>query len=249
MRIRLMGASWCLSLQKASSQVWRWTIPTLSIVSGTQTETLINAGVSSGQFKMLSDKKNYEFLRMVFGTGSLKIGSVKIPYLTMLFVLLAILFIIITEKTKYGKSIYAVGSNEKAARLTGINTTWIKMSCFIVTGLLLGIAGVMQACKMSNVNPASSGISYEMYAIASIVLGGVNMAGGKGKILGVIFGAMSYCTVNTIIAVSGLPITLQDAFQGIVLIVVIFVQSVTPIIKEQINQSKKRKENKSRIGA
>ena len=160
------------------------------------------AGISSGQFKLLTTFKSYDFIRMQFGSGSLNLFGFKIPYITMLFVLITILFIVITQKTKYGKSVYAVGSNEKAARLTGINVTNVKMSVFIITGVLVGVAGIMQACKMSNVNPASSGQSYEMYAIASVVLGGVAMSGGRGKLLGVLFGAMSYCTVNTIIAIS-----------------------------------------------
>ena len=201
------------------------------------------AGIAAGQFKLLNTFDSYELVRMQFGSGSLKLLGFKIPYITILFVLITILFIILTQNTKYGKSVYAVGSNEKAARLTGINVTGVKMSVFILTGLLVGVAGVMQACKMSNVNPASSGQSYEMYAIASVVLGGVSMSGGRGKLLGVLFGAMSYCTVNTIIAISGLPITLQDTFQGIVLIVVILIQTVSPIIKEKIDHYRKRKLN------
>lgn len=204
------------------------------------------AGISSGQFKLLNEFDSYEFIRMQFGSGSLNLFGFKIPYITMLFVLLTIVFIIITQKTKFGKSVYAVGSNEKAARLTGINVTGVKISAFVITGLLVGVAGVMQACKMSNVNPASSGQSYEMYAIASVVLGGVSMSGGRGKLLGVFFGAMSYCTVNTIIAISGLPITMQDTFQGIVLIAVIFIQTVSPIIKEKIDHYRKRKLNEHR---
>ena len=203
------------------------------------------AGISSGQFKLLNEFSSYEFIRMQFGSGSLDIFGFKLPYITILFVLLTVLFIILTQKTKYGKSVYAVGSNEKAARLTGINVTWVKISAFVITGVLVGVAGIMQACKMSNVNPASSGQSYEMYAIASVVLGGVSMSGGRGKLLGVFFGAMSYCTVNTIIAISGLPITMQDAFQGVVLIVVIFIQTVSPIIKEKFEQHRKRKLNES----
>ena len=201
------------------------------------------AGISSGQFKLLNEFSSYEAIRLKFGSGSLNLFGFKLPYITILFVVLTIIFIIITQKTKYGKSVYAVGSNEKAARLTGINVTWVKMSVFILTGVLVGIAGVMQACKMSNVNPASSGQSYEMYAIASVVLGGVSMSGGRGRLLGVFFGAMSYCTVNTIIAISGLPITMQDTFQGIVLIVVIFIQTVSPIIKEKFEHYQKRRLN------
>ena len=204
------------------------------------------AGISSGQFKLLNTFDSYELIRMQFGSGSLDLFGFKIPYITILFVLLTVLFIVLTQKTKYGKSVYAVGSNEKAARLTGINVTRVKISVFVITGLLVGVAGIMQACKMSNVNPASSGQSYEMYAIASVVLGGVSMSGGRGKLLGVFFGAMSYCTVNTIIAISGLPITMQDTFQGIVLIAVIFIQTVSPIIKEKIEHYQKRKHNQLR---
>ena len=215
----------------------------LSFVNAKLGDFSTKAGISSGQFKLLTTFKSYDFIRMQFGSGSLNLFGFKIPYITMLFVLITILFIVITQKTKYGKSVYAVGSNEKAARLTGINVTNVKMSVFIITGVLVGVAGIMQACKMSNVNPASSGQSYEMYAIASVVLGGVAMSGGRGKLLGVLFGAMSYCTVNTIIAISGLPITMQDAFQGVVLITVILIQAVSPIIKEKLDQAKKRKAN------
>ena len=90
---------------------------------------------------------------------------------------MVIIFVIIANRTKYGKSVYAVGSNEKSARLAGINTTWVKVSVFILTGLMVGVASVIQACKIGNVTPASSGQSYEMYAIAAVVLAGINMAG------------------------------------------------------------------------
>ena len=83
----------------------------------------------------------------------------------------------------------------------------MKISVFILTGLCVGVASLLQACKISNVTPASSGVSYEMYAIASVVLAGINMAGGKGKLLGVIFGALSYTTINFIIvSIPGLSV-------------------------------------------
>lgn len=198
-------------------------------------------GSSSSQFALISDMPTYDFLRMKFGTGSLRLGDIKIPYISFLFVALTILFIFIMAKTKYGKSIYAVGSNEKTARLTGINVEGVKVSVFAVTGVLVGIASFIQACKIGNVTPASSGTSYEMYAIAAVVLGGVNMAGGKGKILGVFFGALSYTTINFIIvSIPSLSPDIQDTFQGIVLIAVIFIQTVGPVIKEKFKALRKR---------
>ena len=198
-------------------------------------------GSSSSQFSMISDMPTYEFLRMQFGTGTLRIGSIMIPYISFLFVAITLFFIFLMSNTKYGKSIYAVGSNEKTARLTGINVEGVKLSVFVVTGLLVGISSFIQACKIGNVTPASSGISYEMYAIVALVLGGVNMAGGKGKILGVFFGALSYTTINFIIvSIPALSPDIQDTFQGLVLIAVIFIQTAGPIIKEKFRSMRKR---------
>lgn len=200
------------------------------------------SGSSSSQFAMLSDNSNYEFLRMKFGTGKLALGNFSLPYIFFVFLLVAIIFIVMSKNTKYGKTIYAVGSNEKSARLAGINVTWVKVSVFILTGICVGIASLMQACKIGNVTPASSGVSYEMYAIAAVVLAGINMAGGKGNMIGVIFGALSYTTINFIIvSIPGLSVDIQDTFQGLVLIVVILIQTVGPVIKENIQRAKKRR--------
>ena len=184
------------------------------------------SGSSSSQFAMLSDNSNYEFLRMKFGTGKLTLGSFSIPYITFVFVLMVI----------------AVGSNEKSARLAGINTTWVKVSVFIITGLMVGVASIIQACKIGNVTPASSGQSYEMYAIAAVVLAGVNMAGGRGKVFGVLFGALSYTTINFIIvSIPSLSVDIQDTFQGLVLIIVILIQTIGPVIKESLQRARKRR--------
>ncbi len=212
---------------------------TLSVVRKIDPEI---SGSSSSQFAMISKKEHYQFLRMQFGTGKLKFGTFSIPYIFFVFLIVAIILIIISRNTKYGKSVYAVGSNEKSARLAGINVTWIKISVFVLTGLLVGVAAILQACKIGNVTPASSGQSYEMYAIAAVVLAGISMAGGKGNMLGVIFGALSYTTINFIIvSIPGLSVDIQDTFQGLVLIIVILIQTAGPAIKDSIQRSKKRK--------
>lgn len=198
-------------------------------------------GSSSSQFSMLSSNSNYDFLRLQFGTGNLDIGPVKIPYITFIFVAMLIIFIIMTKSTKFGKRVYAVGSNEKASKLSGINVTFIKISVFVITGLMVGVASFIQSCKIGNVTPASSGTSYEMYAIAAVVLGGINMAGGRGDILGVMFGALSYTTINFIIvSIPALSVDIQNTFQGLVLIIVIFIQTIGPVIKDTLKGLKKK---------
>ncbi|MDL2235131.1 ABC transporter permease [Christensenellaceae bacterium OttesenSCG-928-L17] len=200
-------------------------------------------GSGSSQFAMISDHPSYEFLRMKFGTGSLDLG-IKLPYITFLFVALLIAMIIISKNTKYGKSVYAVGSNEKTTHLVGVNVQWVKVSVFVLTGIMVGFASFVQACKIGNVTPASSGKSYEMYAIASVVLGGVSMAGGRGNLLGVFFGALSYTTINFIIvSIPALSPDIQDTFQGLVLIAVIFIQTVGPVIKERFLTMRRRRQS------
>ncbi len=213
---------------------------TLSVVRAVDSEM---SGSTSSQFAMLRTNSRYNFLRMQFGTGKLQIGSFSIPYITFVFILMVALFIVITRKTKYGKSVYAVGSNEKSAHLSGINTTFVKVSVFVITGLMVGVASILQACKLGNVTPASSGQSYEMYAIAAIVLGGISMAGGRGNLLGVFFGALSYTTINFIIvSIPSLSVDIQDTFQGLVLIIVILVQTASPIIRDSIQRAKRLRE-------
>ena len=199
-------------------------------------------GSNSSQFAMIRTNSKYNFLRMQFGTGKLEIGGFSIPYITFVFLLMVILFVVISKKTKYGKSVYAVGSNEKSAHLAGINTTFVKISVFVITGFLVGVASFLQACKIGNITPASSGQSYEMYAIAAVVLGGINMAGGRGKMLGVLFGALSYTTINFIIvSIPSLSVDIQDTFQGLVLIIVILIQTAGPVIKESLQTAKRRR--------
>lgn len=199
-------------------------------------------GSNSSQFAMIRTNSKYNFLRMQFGTGKLEIGGFSIPYITFVFLLMVILFVVISKKTKYGKSVYAVGSNEKSAHLAGINTTFVKISVFVITGFLVGVASFLQACKIGNITPASSRQSYEMYAIAAVVLGGINMAGGRGKMLGVLFGALSYTTINFIIvSIPSLSVDIQDTFQGLVLIIVILIQTAGPVIKESIQTARRRR--------
>ena len=204
---------------------------TLSVV---RTMDSAITGSNSSQFAMLRTNSKYNFLRMQFGTGKLQIGGFSIPYITFVFLLMVVLFVIISG--------YAVGSNEKSAHLSGINTTFVKVSVFVITGLLVGVASFLQACKIGNITPASSGQSYEMYAIAAVVLGGISMSGGRGKLLGVLFGALSYTTINFIIvSIPSLSVDIQDTFQGLVLIIVILIQTAGPVIKESIQTAKRRR--------
>ena len=89
-------------------------------------------------------------------------------------------------------------------------------------------------------DPATTGKSYEMYAIASVVLGGISMSGGRGKCLGILFGAMSYTVIDKIIVALKMDSLINDAIKGVILILVILVQIVGPQIKQKLEEGKNK---------
>ena len=139
--------------------------------------------------------------------------------------------------TKYGKKVYAVGSNMKGAQMAGINTAAVKISVFVIAGVLVGIGAFLWIAMNASADPATTGNSYEMYAIAAAVLGGISMSGGKGKCLGILFGAMSYTIIDKIIVSLKMDSLINNAIKGIILLIVIMVQIVGPQIKQKFKKA------------
>lgn len=157
-----------------------------------------------------------------FGNGNF----LTISYLAIVCLLVAILLIYVTTSTKYGKRVYAVGSNPKAARLAGVNVTWIRISVFILCGVCTGLATFLKIAKDTSFDPATSGKNYELYSIAAVVIGGISMSGGKGNILGIIFGTMSFTLIDKIITALGMNALLNDTVKGVILLLAVGLQMV-----------------------
>ena len=150
-------------------------------------------------------------------------GSVSM--ITVYWIILAVVMAIFAAKTAKGRHIYAVGSNEKAAKLSGINTNKVKISAYVICGLLVGAAAVIEAARLGSMNSASSGLSYEMDAIAAVVIGGTSMSGGKGKILGTVFGTLTLGVINNMMNLLGVPTFLVSAIKGIIIVVAVLLQT------------------------
>lgn len=203
----------------------------------------VNLTGSSYKYQFSTAYESAKILKYI-GTGKINVGSFAIPIVAIIFIFFVLLMIFVTKCTKYGKQVYAVGSNEKSARLAGVNVDWIKVSVFIISGVASGIAGLLLLWKNTSITPGSTADSYEMYAIAAVVLGGISMVGGRGKILGVLFGALSYATIDKIISASGLDVYIQAAAQGFVLIFVVLIQTTAPIIKDRIQTYQRNARNR-----
>lgn len=170
-----------------------------------------------------------------YGFGQAKLFA--IPMVGFIFILITILAVFISTSTKFGKSVFALGSNEKAAKLAGINVEWIRVLVFVITGILAGISTTLWLAMNGSVDPATLGKSNEMYAIAAVVIGGISMSGGKGKLLGVTFGAMSYTIIDKIIASLGYDALINDTIKGSILLIAVFIQIVIPAIRSKVKKT------------
>lgn len=186
-------------------------------------------GGGSSVYRMARETSSYQPM-YDFGNGRLA----TIPIVGIILILLTILFVYITTSTKYGKKIYAVGSNAKGAQMSGINVSAMKVSVFTIAGILVGVSAFLWIAMNASADPATTGNSYEMYAIAAVVLGGISMSGGKGRCIGILFGAMSYDSIDKIIVALKMDSLINDAIKGIILILVIMIQLVGPQIKARI---------------
>ncbi|MDP0927149.1 ABC transporter permease [Paracoccus onubensis] len=132
------------------------------------------------------------------------IGAGMMP--VVIFVFLAILFYLILKYTVYGKHTYAIGSNEAAARMSGINVARHKVLVYTIAGLLAGIAAIVLSAKNLTAQ-AGMGVMYELDAIAMAVIGGISLAGGRGTILGTVLGALIFGVI-----ISGFTFLRLDAY-------------------------------------
>ena len=187
-------------------------------------------GGGSSVYRMINSKASYQSF---YGFGNGKLATV--PIVGIVLIVVVIVFTYVTTSTKFGKKVYAIGSNEKGASMNGINVNLMKMVVFIITGCLVGVSAFLWIAMNASSDPATTGKSNEMYAIASAVLGGISMSGGKGKVLGILFGAMSYTVIDKIIVALKMDSLINDAIKGIILLLVILIQLAGPKLREKLS--------------
>lgn len=195
------------------------------------------SGGSNSLFKLLNTNDQW---KAFFNFGNSKLF--EIPTTGIFLIALTLIIVYMTTSTKFGKQLYAVGSNEKAARLSGINVDNTRIAVFVITGILTGISAFLWIAMNASVDPATTGNSNEMYAIAAVVLGGISMAGGRGKCIGILFGVLSYTIIDKIIVALKMNTLIQDGVKGAILIVVIIIQTMSPVIREHIAARRMRRQ-------
>jgi len=147
-----------------------------------------------------------------------------IPNLALIFAVMTVIIALLMAKTKFGRYVYAVGSNEQAARLAGINVDQIKTLAFTITGLLTGIAAFLLTSRLTSITAPNAGQSFELDAIAAVAIGGIAMTGGRGVIAGSFFGAIMLQMIEGILIAAKIPPFLNGLVKGVIIIFTVLLQ-------------------------
>ena len=159
------------------------------------------------------------FLRI----ANLKIGSFYIMPILYWLAIAAVLYVV-SKRTTFGRHVFAVGSNIRTARLSGINVNKVKRRIYMLTGMLVAIAAIIQVSRIGSMDYASAGSGYEMDAIAAVIVGGTSMSGGKGSIVGTVLGMLIIGVMNNLLTLFGVPPFLREACKGVIVIVAVLLQ-------------------------
>ncbi len=140
-----------------------------------------------------------------------------LPNVLMVMAALIVLFTFVTTRTVIGRRIYAVGGNEKAAKLSGVKTERLVFLTFANMGMLAALAGLIFAARLNTATP-KAGLGFELDVIAAVFIGGASMQGGVGKITGAVIGGFLMGVMNNGMSILGIGIDYQQVIKGLVLL-------------------------------
>ena len=146
------------------------------------------------------------------------------PMTILYWLVLAVIFYLVMKNTAFGRHVYAVGSNARTTRLSGINTDRVKRWVYAINGLVVAVAAVSQLSRLGGMDVASAGSGYELDAIAAVVVGGTAMSGGRGSIIGTVLGVLIIGIMNNLLILLGVDSFLTDAFKGAIVVAAVLMQ-------------------------
>jgi putative multiple sugar transport system permease protein len=154
---------------------------------------------------------------------SLLLSAYKgLPDVLVVMAVLIVFYDFVTMRTIVGRRIYALGGNEKAARLSGIKTSRLAFYTFVNMGVLAALAGLVFAARLNTATP-KAGLGFELDVIAACFIGGASASGGVGKVFGAVIGALIMGVMNNGMSILGIGIDYQQVIKGLVLLAAVFV--------------------------
>ena len=185
--------------------------------------TLATQMITYGVYLTVSGSKQISSLDPSYTTNFVtkslfKIGPTSVPMYVLLALILTAIVWFIWNKTTFGKNMFAVGSNEEAARVSGVNVLLTIVGVFMLAGALYGYTGFVEAARLGG-STATLGLNYESDAIAAVVIGGVSFVGGTGKISGVILGVFMMQLIMSGMTFLGISGNVTYIIKGAVILV------------------------------
>jgi len=156
---------------------------------------------------------------LVIGNGSI----LGVPNPVIIFLALLGIAYFVLSHTTFGRSVYAVGSNEEAARLSGIPVNRVKTFVYVISGMTAGVAGLLYASQLGTGTPVA-GEAFELDAIGAVVVGGTSLFGGQGTIIGTFLGAAIFGVLSNILNLTGVDPFVQRLFQGALIVFAVMIQ-------------------------
>ena len=144
--------------------------------------------------------------------------------------LIVAIAVIMLKKTRFGRYIYAIGGNERAARLSGLNINRVKIRVYTIAGALSAVGGLIVTSKLDSATPVA-GDGYELDSIAAVVIGGTSLSGGKGSALGTVVGVLIIGVLNSGLIILRVPPFWQKVIKGCVILLAVAIDKLNA--KEQ----------------
>ncbi len=166
--------------------------------------------------------KNAVFAAVICYFSYLLASYRGMPNVLIVMFVLMVAYTFVTNRTVLGRRVYAVGGNEKAARLSGIKTERVSFYTFVNMGMLAALAGLIFAARLNTATP-KAGTGFELDVIAACFIGGASASGGVGKVMGAVIGAFVMGVMNNGMSIMGIGIDYQQVIKGLVLLAAVFV--------------------------
>jgi len=149
----------------------------------------------------------------------------SVPMPVWIMTVLVVVFLVITRRMRFGRHLYAVGGNERAARLTGLRVDRIKLAVYTLAGALAGVSGLIVTARLDSAQP-NAGAGYELDSIAAVVIGGTSLSGGRGSILGTVLGCLIIGVLNNGLFLLNVSPFWQQVIKGVVILLAVAIDKM-----------------------
>jgi simple sugar transport system permease protein len=184
--------------------------------------------------KLITYSQTVYIMNPVFKYLGVQIPGIPIRTTIIVSLVMVVIVVLVVKLTSLGLNIESIGINSSAARLVGINATFIKFMTFVICGVLCAVAGLMGASSIGSVNSEELGRSIELDAILSVALGGTLLGGGKFSLAGSVIGAYTIQTITTTLYAMQVRADQLNVFKATIIVIIIVVSS--EVFKEKFRQ-------------